>query len=304
MSQIIHTPVLLDAVIRYLAPKEGESYLDLTAGYGGHAEAVLSRTQVPKAATLVDRDQTAIEALEGLRKQGARVVHAGFEEASWLLLQQKQSFDMILADLGVSSLHLNTASRGFAFSLDGPLDMRMDQRAELTADIVVNSYPQAKLEALIRHYGEEPRAKAVAAAIVQHRPLDSTQALAATVAAALPKGGRVHPATRTFQAIRIAVNDELGQLERSLPLWLDLLAPGGRLAVISFHSLEDRLVKRAFAEEAGDRYDAHFRLLTKHPVAADDAELAFNPRARSAKLRAVAAKIKKKGNSHANSGKK
>lgn len=287
MSQIIHTPVLLDAVMTYLAPSTGESYLDLTAGYGGHAGAVLEHTQAPQAATLVDRDLTAIEALQDFKSKGVRVIHASFEEASQLLVQQNERFDMLLADLGVSSLHLNTSSRGFAFSLDGPLDMRMDQQAELTAHTVVNTYNHVKLEGLLRTYGEEPRAHAVAAAIINHRPIESTAELAKVIASALPRGGKTHPATRSFQAIRIAVNDELGQLERSIPLWLQLLKPGGRLAVISFHSLEDRIVKQAFSDVAGERYDADFRLLTKRPVVADDTEIAFNPRARSAKLRAL-----------------
>jgi 16S rRNA (cytosine1402-N4)-methyltransferase len=285
MSQIIHTPVLLDAVMTYLAPKSGESYLDLTAGYGGHAGVVLEHTQAPQAAMLVDRDLTAIKALQDFKSKGARVIHASFEEASQQLMQQGERFDMLLADLGVSSLHLNTSSRGFAFSLDGPLDMRMDQQAELTAHTVVNTYNHVKLESLLRTYGEEPRAHAVAAAIINNRPIESTAELAKVIASALPRGGKTHPATRSFQAIRIAVNDELGQLERSIPLWLQLLKPGGRLAVISFH--EDRIVKQAFSDVAGERYDADFRLLTKRPVVADDTEIAFNPRARSAKLRAL-----------------
>lgn len=287
MSQIIHTPVLLDAVMTYLAPKSGESYLDLTAGYGGHAGAVLQHTQQPEAATLVDRDQTAIAALDSFREQGVRVIHASFEEASRLLVQQNEHFDMLLADLGVSSLHLDKPERGFAFSHDGPLDMRMDQRAELTAYDVVNTYSQQELERILRVYGEEPRARAVTSAIINHRPIESTAQLAQVIASALPRGSKVHPATRSFQAIRIAVNDELGQLERSIPLWLQLLKPGGRLAVISFHSLEDRIVKQAFADVSGDRYDASYTLLTKHPVTADDNEKVFNPRARSAKLRVL-----------------
>ncbi len=287
MSQTIHTPVLLDAVMTYLAPQIRESYLDLTAGYGGHATAVLKSTKAPQAATLVDRDQTAIEALRELEASGARVIHASFEEASRLLVQQGEHFDLVLADLGVSSLHLNTASRGFAFSQDGPLDMRMDQRSELTAAIVVNTYGQADLEHILRTYGEEPRARAVATAIVEHRPISTTAELARVIARVLPKGSRAHPATRSFQAIRIAVNDELGQLERSIPLWLQLLNPKGRIAVISFHSLEDRIVKQAFAEVAGDRYDADFTQLAKRPVVADDHEKVTNPRARSAKLRVL-----------------
>ncbi len=292
MTQIIHTPVLPEAVMTYLRPEQGQSYLDLTAGYGGHAGLVLEKTQAPAKMTLVDRDKTAIDALNGFAAQQVRVIHADFEHASCALRSEGKQFDMILADLGVSSLHLNTASRGFAFSHDGPLDMRMDQTAELTAEIVVNTYSQEALEQILREYGEEPRARAVASAIVRSRPLVTTGELARVVAGALPKGGKIHPATRSFQAIRIAVNDELGQLERSVPMWLDLLESQGRLAIISFHSLEDRLVKRHFAEVAGTGYDAEFHLLTKHPVVADDAELVSNPRSRSAKLRAVA-KIKK-----------
>ncbi len=287
MSQTIHKPVLLEAVLTYLAPEKGESYLDLTAGYGGHATAVLVRTNSPEAMTLVDRDETAIAALAPLGERGATVVHASFEEASKALQEQGESFAMILADLGVSSLHLDTSSRGFSFAQDGPLDMRMDQESELTAETIVNSYAQADLERILRTYGEEPRARRVAAAIVAARPILSTAGLADVIARTLGRGGKTHPATRSFQAIRIAVNDELGQLERSLPIWLDLLRPGGRLAVISFHSLEDRLAKQAFADVAGDTYDAGYKLLTKHPVTADDTEIVFNPRSRSAKLRVL-----------------
>lgn len=287
MPQTIHTPVLLDAVTTYLAPEQGQSYLDLTAGYGGHATAVLQHTQTPQRATLVDRDQTAINSLRKFEDSGVRVIHASFEEASQLLVQQGEHFDMLLADLGVSSLHLDTASRGFAFRQDGPLDMRMDQRSELTAEIVVNTYEQTELERILKVYGEEPRARAVATAIVEHRPLHTTAELAGVIASVLPKGSKVHPATKSFQAIRIAVNDELGQLERSLPLWMQLLEPGGRLGVISFHSLEDRIVKQAFADVTGDRYDANFHLLTKGPVVADTTETVSNPRARSAKLRVL-----------------
>lgn len=287
MSQTIHKPVLLEAVLTYLQPGEKQSYLDLTAGYGGHATAVLARTHTPTAMTLVDRDATAIAALQELQSKGATVVHASFEEASKALHEQGVSFDMILADLGVSSLHLDTSSRGFAFRFSGPLDMRMDQRAELTAETIVNSYDQVALERILQVYGEEPRAKRVTAAILAARPLRSTSELADVIAKALGRSGKIHPATRSFQAIRIAVNDELGQLERSIPLWLKLLRPDGRLAVISFHSLEDRIVKQAFSAVAGETYDADYRLLTKHPVTADDTEVVSNPRARSAKLRVL-----------------
>jgi 16S rRNA (cytosine1402-N4)-methyltransferase len=287
-----HVPVLLDAVLQYLSPQAGDSYLDLTAGYGGHASAILERTMLPKRAVLVDRDANAIAALADFEQQGTRLIHRDFLGASQELVGDGAQFSIILADLGVSSPHLDTASRGFAFSVDGPLDMRMDQSQTLTAADVVNTYSAEDLERIIREYGEEPRARTIAHAIVEHRPHTTTQGLADVIRSVMPKGSKTHPATRTFQALRIAVNDELELLRASLPLWLKLLAPGGRLGVSSFLSLEDRLVKQAFAEVAGERYDADMRLLTKRPITAERSELVFNPRARSAKLRAVV-KIKK-----------
>jgi 16S rRNA (cytosine1402-N4)-methyltransferase len=179
----------------------------------------------------------------------------------------------------------------------------MDQSQELTAETIVNTYSEEQLADLLKRYGEEPKAKAIARMIVQARPLHTTGELAEVAAKAWPGRSRVHPATRTFQALRIAVNDELRQVEEAMPILFDLLEPDGRIAIISFHSLEDRIVKRAFTEVAGDRYDADLRLLTRRPVTASPQELVFNPRARSAKLRA-AVKIKKKGNHDANPGKK
>lgn len=293
----IHTPVLLDAILAYLAPQAGESYLDLTAGYGGHARAVLERTKSPASMVLVDRDVTAITALQELADQGASLIRDDFLSASRQLLSQGKRFDMILADLGVSSLHLDNPERGFTFREAGPLDMRMDQRGTLTAATIVNESTEAALADLLKRYGEEPQAKRIAAAVVAHRPVGDTAELAAIIESVLPRRGRIHPATRSFQALRIAVNDELGQLAAALPVWLELLKPGGRLAVISFHSLEDRVVKQALAEVSGQRYDAQFRTLTKKPVVADDAEIAFNPRSRSAKLRTVA-KIKTEPQGH------
>ena len=284
----IHTPVLLDEVLECLSPKRGDSYLDVTAGYGGHATAVLDRTHAPNEMTLVDRDASSQKYLEKFGEQGATLIHQDFLNASQMLLEQGMSYDMILADLGVSSLHLNEAVRGFSFSQDGPLDMRMDQRATLTAKDIVNDYSVEELTKIIREYGEEPRARRIAERIVASRPLATTADLAEVVAGALPKGSKKHPATKTFQALRIAVNDELKQVAEGLPLWLPLLKPGGRLAVISFHSLEDRIVKQAFAQVSGDRYDADYRSLTKKPVVASDAEIVSNPRSRSAKLRGVA----------------
>ncbi len=284
-----HVPVLLDEVLQYLAPKQGESYLDLTAGYGGHAAAILERTGNLTRATLVDRDKHAIDELQ--RRFGETDVelrHQDFLSASQELVAGGRQFDLILADLGVSSPHLNEASRGFAIRASGPLDMRMDQHQALTAATIVNTYDVPTLVDLLKRYGEEPKAQRIAELIVAARPITTTDQLAAVVAKAWPGYSRVHPATRTFQALRIAVNDELGLLTGGLPLWLQLLKPDGRIAIISFHSLEDRIVKQALQAASGDRYDAELRLLTKRPVTASHHETVFNPRARSAKLRAAA----------------
>lgn len=291
-----HIPVLLEQVLKCLDPKKGESYLDLTAGYGGHAKAITDMTGSLTTAVLIDRDERAIKELHKMFPEGTvNLRQQDFLSASQELIAEKQRFDLILADLGVSSPHLNEGSRGFAINKSGPLDMRMDQYQELTAETIVNNYSQEKLEGILKRYGEEPKSRQIARAIVEARPLKSTDELAALVRRAWPGRARVHPATRTFQALRIAVNNELGLLEQSLPLWIELLNPEGRIAIISFHSLEDRLVKQALGEASGDRYDATLKLLTKRPFMADPQEIANNPRARSAKLRA-AAKIKKKGN--------
>jgi len=296
-NQNKHLPVLTEAVLQYLDPKEGETYLDLTTGYGGHARLVLDRTKphLRTQAVLVDRDSEAVEALKQLfAKLPVEIMQSDFLSASRQLVAKQQQFDLILADLGVSSPHLDTASRGFSFLVEGPLDMRMDKRQELTAADIVNSYSEADLVQLLRSFGEETKASIIAKSIIAARPIRMTTQLATVVANAVgrPSGAsRIHPATKTFQALRIVVNDELTQLEQALPLWVDLLAPGGRLAVISFHSLEDRLVKRALQAEAGTRYDSRLRLLTKRPVSPNNTEIVHNPRARSAKLRA-AVKIK------------
>ncbi len=293
----IHIPVMSDKVLETLNPKRGEAYLDLTAGYGGHANQVLERTLELREAVLVDRDQMAIDQLaEKFQGSGIRIIHKDFLNAAKELLQEKRTFDIVLADLGVSSPHLNTASRGFSFRYDAPLDMRMDQRQELTADYVVNTYKQKELEAILREYGEEPKARQIASLLVENRPIYTTTKLAEIVAQAWPGYSRVHPATRTFQTLRIAVNDELRLVKETLPIMVKLLAPGGRLAIITFHSLEDRIVKRYFSGVAGDRYDTDIRLLTKKPIIPSQNELVLNPRSRSAKLRAVAKiKNKKKG---------
>ena len=296
-----HIPVLVDEVIQLLDPKAGESYLDLTAGYGGHAALILEKTQKPELAVLVDRDTHAIKELQQqFGASGVTLRHEDFFSASKALAEEGKQFDAILADLGVSSPHLNEADRGFALQLEGPLDMRMDQKQSLTAEVVVNTYSEAALADILWRYGEEPKARQIARLIVGNRPFSSTTKLASVVAKAWPGRSRIHPATRTFQALRIAVNDELGLLERSLPIWLQLLKPGGRIAVISFHSLEDGIVKRVFSEVSGERYDANFRLLTKRPVTASPHELVLNPRARSAKLRAAAKINIQERETHAN----
>jgi 16S rRNA (cytosine1402-N4)-methyltransferase len=288
-SNELHEPVLLGEVLHYLGPQRGESYLDLTAGYGGHASAILDSTEVPDEMVLVDRDDNAITHLTKLLKNtAADIRHQDFLTASKQLHDEQRKFDMILADLGVSSPHLNEADRGFSLSRDGPLDMRMDRTQELSAETIVNTYAEAELAEILWKYGEEPKARQIARLIKHNRPFATTSELAAVVSKAWPGRSRVHPATRTFQALRIAVNDELHLLEHSLPLWLELLSPGGRIVVISFHSLEDGIVKKVLADNAGDRYDTELRLLTKRPVTASASELATNPRARSAKLRAAA----------------
>jgi len=288
-KHIQHFPVLLSSVLQILDPKSGDSYLDVTAGYGGHAFEVLERTLQDDRAVLVDRDQNAIDQLSSLfAGRGVQIVHNDFLSASRDLSLQKRTFDVILADLGVSSPHLNIASRGFSIRFDGPLDMRMDQRQDLTAETIVNTYSEQELARILRVYGEEPKASYIAKLLVLHRPVKTTQQLASIIAQAWPGYSRVHPATRSFQALRIAVNDELRLVQTALPVLIDLLAPGGRLAVITFHSLEDRIVKQFFADIAGDRYDTEFRALTKRPITAGAQELVSNPRSRSAKLRAVA----------------
>ena len=296
-NDLIHSPVMLKEVLAYLAPTPGDSYLDLTAGYGGHASAVLETTQAPDKALLIDRDANAIKALNARFKgQAVQITQSDFLSALDKLASESRQFDLILADLGVSSPHLEEPERGFSFRQSGPLDMRMDQGQTLSADYIVNQTKEAELAGILRKYGEEPRADAVARVIVANRPISTTDQLAAVITGAIGfKGrlGKINPATKSFQAIRIAVNEELEQLERALPLMLKVLAPGGRMAIISFHSLEDRLVKRFLADNAGNTYNAELKTLSKGPVTASRDEIAFNPRARSAKLRA-AAKIKTK----------
>jgi 16S rRNA (cytosine1402-N4)-methyltransferase len=298
-----HIPVLIDEVLHYLEPKKGETYLDLTAGYGGHASEVLGRTLQFKKSVLVDRDQTAVNELSAkFSKKGLQLMHTDFLTASWELLRSGLQFDLILADLGISSVHVDDETRGFSFINDGPLDMRMDSRQKLTAEHIVNQWPVEKIEQILRDYGEEKKAKKIAAEIVSNRPINTTIQLAGLVAGTIKgKWKKTHPATQTFQALRIAVNKELDLLEQALPLWFELLKPGGRIAIISFHSLEDRIVKQALKSRSGPRYDATMRLLTKKPVTSTQNESVINPRARSAKLRAaVKIKIEREANANIN----
>lgn len=287
IPQQLHLPVLLDSVLDVLKPHKGESYLDLTAGYAGHAKQVIDAIGDAHQATLVDRDDFAIAALQPIKDTGARIIHQDFAAAATDLHRAGEQFDMILLDLGVSSPQLDIAARGFSFLQDGPLDMRMDQQQGRTAADICNKASKDELVHILREYGEEPKAHKIAQAIIATRPLKTTAQLA-DVVLKTHRGGwqKSHPATRTFQALRIAVNQELQQLSDTLKLIPDLLKPGGRVAIISFHSLEDRMVKRFFKEEQDAGYEARLHILTKQPISGVDSD-AHNPRARSAKLRAA-----------------
>ena len=291
MNQI-HIPVLLSEVISHLRPSEGETYLDLTAGYGGHADKILEVTQNYKGAVLNDRDQNAINFLEAKYKDvKPEIVHNDFYSTALRLVESKQKFDMILADFGVSSPQLDRTERGFSFSKEARLDMRMDESQDLDAWEIVNHWSERKLAEIFERYGEERkgRAEMLAREIVYNRPIDTTTQLADLIKRKSPHT-HTHPATKIFQAIRIVVNDELGEIEKTLPLLPELLNPGGRVAIISFHSLEDRLVKDYFRAESDKGIESTLRIITKKPVVAENLENVNNPRARSAKLR-VAEKI-------------
>lgn len=283
-----HQPVLLDQVVKYLAPVAGGSYLDLTAGYGGHACVILDHLGPTGRAILVDRDEQAMRALRQQFGQDQRLEyrHERFGQVAKQLAETDQSFDMVLMDLGVSSPQFDEAERGFSFRQTAELDMRMDRSQTLTAATIVNGWSEKQLAGVLASYGEEPRAKAIARTIVQSRPLTTTTELADLIEQTIRhRRGKIHPATRTFQAIRMAVNDELSELEQTLPLLPRLLKEGGRVVVISFHSLEDRLVKHYF-KEASMGLEATFQLLTKRPIDGSTYDTQ-NPRARSAKLRAA-----------------
>jgi len=287
-----HIPVLLDATLKTLDPKEGESYLDLTAGYGGHAGEILKRTGNFEGSVLVDRDDYAIEHLSDYADKNVRLMHTDFESAAARLVEEGKTFDVILIDLGVSSPQLDQSDRGFSFKHTGPLDMRMDRQQALTAYELIQGTSVEELAKIIHDYGEEPymQAKAIAEAIIANRPFESTEDLAALIAENhRGRWQKIHPATRTFQSLRIAVNDELGQIERTLPLLPKLLNKGGRVGVISFHSLEDRLVKRFFKDQFEQGLEAELDPVTKKPIPGATEDV-HNPRSRSAKLRVAVKK--------------
>ncbi len=290
MQKSVHIPVLLNASLTVIQPKEGERYLDLTAGYGGHAGEFLRITKNFENAVLVDRDQNAIKALADFEQKGARLINQDFLSATQGLVEKGEKFDIILADLGVSSPQLDIAERGFSFQKDGPLDMRMNPQQEKSAADVINRASKKELLHILTEFGEERRgfAEKIVDEIIRTRkkaPITTTKQLADLILN-VHKGGwqKTHPATRTFQAIRIAVNEELWQIEEMLKLVSKLLNPGGRVGIITFHSLEDKIVKNFFKKDAENFLESKFESLTKKPLDGVK-EDANNPRARSAKLR-------------------
>ena len=282
----LHVPVLLSEVLAGLSPQLGESYLDLTAGYGGHASEILDVTQNYKNSCLVDRDEFAADYLKHKFPADIEIKNTDFYSAVLQLFECGKTFDIILADFGVSSPQLDMEDRGFSFKNDGPLDMRMDRRQKLTADDIANHYSERELADIFVTYGEEKagRAKMLAREIVHHRPIKSTKELAELIKSK-SKYSKTHPATKIFQAIRIVVNDELGEIEKTLPLLPKLLNRNGRLGIITFHSLEDRLVKDYFKEASSLGEESELTIINKKPITAENVELVINPRARSAKLR-------------------
>jgi len=305
-GQVGHVPVLLKEAIDFLAVQRGGTYLDATVGLGGHSYEIAKRLGAPGHLIGFDKDPNALEvasrrllvaselvgsATTTSDQQQATsnsptvtLVHASFKEVGERV--DAGSLDGILADLGVSSLQLSDPARGFSFQAEGPLDMRMNPMSGRTAEQVVNHLDERELADVIYEFGEERRSRRIARALVRSRPIMTTKQLADVIsAAARPmKHERIHPATRTFQALRIFVNRELDDLKALLEAAPRVLKPGGRLVIISFHSLEDRIVKDAMREGAKQGI---YRLLTKKPVVAREEEIASNPRSRSAKLRAA-----------------
>jgi 16S rRNA (cytosine1402-N4)-methyltransferase len=302
-----HTPVMLEKVLQSLRCKPGGIYVDGTLGGGGHARAILENTAPDGLLIGIDRDDDALlESEKRLQSFGQRkiLIKGNFADIGEILTNLNiRKVDGILLDLGVSSHQLDTADRGFSFSLDAPLDMRMDQSSRYRAYDLVNLSPEKELRKVIRDYGEEPMAGRIARAILAKRasaPIRTTIELADVVCRAVRRQGvrkKVHPATRTFQAIRIAVNQELSNLSTAMDAGIDQLGQGGRFSIISFHSLEDRIVKETFRSWEGRcqcppglpvcqcQREAKLRVLTRKPLRPEADESETNPRARSARLR-------------------
>jgi 16S rRNA (cytosine1402-N4)-methyltransferase len=306
-DQIPHLPVLLNEVLASLAPLSIQNFLDGTLGAGGHAKAVLEAHPELLHYVGIDQDPTALKiAANTLKPWQEKLIlnHGNFAEFNRLLTNSKMKFDGILVDLGVSSMQLDEAERGFSFSRNGPLDMRMNPESDLTAEIIVNTWSEQNLGKIFRDYGEEKNWRRAARAIVESRinnPIRTTAQLAAILKPIFPWNPKkkINPLTLIFQALRICVNDELGKIIQFLPKAIEALAPNGRLAVISFHSLEDKIVKGAFQDAARDKESTSgiggvfldkiptVRPVTKKALVANDQEIQFNPRSRSARLRVV-----------------
>ncbi|MFO7916732.1 MAG: 16S rRNA (cytosine(1402)-N(4))-methyltransferase RsmH [Anaerolineae bacterium] len=298
-----HIPVLFDEVMSWLQPTSGGRYIDATVGLGGHSEGLVERSAPDGELLAIDIDEEALEyARERLAAFDERVTFVCGQYADLARIARDHGFDAvdgILFDLGVSSLQLEDPTRGFSFQQDGPLDMRMGSRVDLTAEEIVNTWPEEEIARVIYEFGEERHSRRIARAICAERPLRSTRELADLVAHVVGRRGRIHPATRTFQALRIAVNEELASLKAALPQAVDLLRPGGRLATIAFHSLEDRIIKRFFVRESKDcicpprlpqcvcDHEATIKRLTKGVVWPSEEEVEANPRSRSGRLRVV-----------------
>ena len=304
----IHIPVLAGELIGALDPKPGQVAIDCTFGGGGHARLVAQRLGAGGTLVAIDRDPVAEERFLELAEEvscAVRFIRGGYAEALELLAEEGLRADMAYFDLGMSSMQVDTRERGFSYSYDAPLDMRMDPEQELDAREILASWDQRRLAGMLRELGEERHAGAIAAAIVRRReraPIETTQELVEIITSAIPVPARFaggHPAKRVFQALRIAVNDELGQLDRALPLAWGLLREGGVLAGISFHSLEDRRVKHFMVERARGCIcppdlpvcacgrEPQAALLTRRAIMPSAGELAHNPRAASARLRAA-----------------
>jgi 16S rRNA (cytosine1402-N4)-methyltransferase len=298
-----HVPVLATELIDLLSPQPGETAVDCTFGAGGHARLVADRLGPAGTLVCIDRDPAAearFAEIEAAAPCEMRFVGADYAEGLRLLRGEGLLADMVYLDLGMSSLQLDAWERGFAYSYDAPLDMRMDPAQPFSAADLLNEWPESRIANVLRRFGEERHAGAIAREIVRRRPLSSTSDLVAAIKAGMPPSARFgagHPAKRTFQAIRIAVNGELDSFERGLPEAWELLRPGGRLAAISFHSLEDRPLKRFLADRARGctcppelpvcvcGHEPEAELLTRRAVSPGAEEVARNPRSRSAHLR-------------------